>query len=129
MRQRLAMFVAALCVGLASVTMLAADITGKWTAQVPGRDGQMREQTFTFKVDGEKLAGTVSGMPGGSDAEIKDGTVKGDDVSFSIVRSWQGGEVTLRYKGTVSGSEITFTQTRDGGDAPAREFTARRVTS
>lgn len=129
MGQRLSILAAALCLAIATVTMQAADITGKWTAQVPGRDGQMREQTFTFKVDGEKLSGTVSGMPGGSDAEIKDGVTRGDEVSFSIVRSWQGGEVTLRYKGKVSGSEIAFTQTRDGGDAPAREFTARRVTS
>src|SRR5215813_9105906 len=36
-----------------------ADINGKWTAQVPGREGQPQETTFTFKVEGDKLTGTV----------------------------------------------------------------------
>ena len=129
MRQRLSMLATAAIVAVASVSIYAADVTGKWTAQVPGRDGQMREQTFTLKADGETLTGTVSGMPGGSDAEIKDGTVQGDDITFNIVRSFNGNEVKLLYKGKVSGGEIKFTQTRDGGDMPPREFTAKRVTS
>ena len=45
----------------ATLVAQAADITGKWTAQVPGRDGQTSEQTFTFKVEGEKLTGTTTG--------------------------------------------------------------------
>ena len=49
--------VALLACGMAA---LAADVTGKWTAQVPGRQGQTRETTFTFKQDGETLTGTVS---------------------------------------------------------------------
>ena len=35
-----------------AIGALAADISGKWTAQVPGRGGQSREATFTFKVKG-----------------------------------------------------------------------------
>jgi hypothetical protein len=127
MRQRLSMLASAALIAVASVSMYAADVTGKWTAQVPGRDGQTREQTFTLKVDGEKLTGTVSGMAG--DAEIKDGTAKGDDLAFSVVRNFQGQEMKFLYKGKVSGSEIKFTTTREGGDAPPREFTAKRVTS
>lgn len=127
MRQRLSMLAVAALIALASVTTYAADVTGKWTAQVPGRDGQVREQTFTFKVDGETLTGTVSGMAG--DVEIKDGTAKGDDIAFSVVRSFQGQEMKFLYKGKVSGNEIKFTSTREGGDAPPREFTAKRVTS
>ena len=126
MLRRLSMLATALA--MAVVSLSAADVTGKWTAQVPGRDGQTREQTFTLKADGEKLTGTVSGMQG-NDAEIKEGTVKGDDIAFKVVRNFQGQDVTLLYKGKVSGSEIKFSLTRDGGDAPAREFTAKRVTS
>ena len=129
MRHTLSLLATAAVVAVASVSIYAADVTGKWTAQVPGRDGQTREQTFTLKADGEKLTGTVSGMMGGTDAEIKDGTVKGDEISFNIVRSFNGNEVKLLYKGKVSAGEIQFTQTRDGGDMPPREFTAKRVTS
>lgn len=127
MQQRLSMLAASVLVAIASVSVSAADVTGKWTAQVPGRDGQTREQTFTLKADGEALTGTVSGMA--ADAEIKDGTVKGDDLAFSVVRNFQGQEMKFSYKGKISGNEIKFTSTREGGDAPPREFTARRVTS
>ena len=126
MLRRVSMLATALA--MAVVSLAAADVTGKWAAQVPGRDGQTREQTFTFKVDGEKLTGTVSGMQG-NDAEIKDGTVKGDDIAFNVVRNFQGQDVKLVYKGKVSGNEIKFSFSREGGDAPAREFTAKRVTS
>jgi len=117
----------AAAMAVAVVSLYASDVSGKWTAQVPGRDGQTREQTFTFKVDGEKLTGTVSGMQG--DVEIKDGTVKGDDIAFSVVRSFQGNEVKINYKGKVAGSEIKFTSQREGGDRPPQEFVAKRATS
>ena len=40
---------------------VAADVTGKWVAQVPGRDGQSREVVYNLKADGAKLTGTMSG--------------------------------------------------------------------
>ena len=49
---------------LAAVAVFAADATGKWVAQVPGRNGQMREVTFNLKADGSALGGTVSGRQG-----------------------------------------------------------------
>jgi uncharacterized protein (DUF2147 family) len=125
MRQRLSMLAAILAVAVTSLS--AADATGKWTAQVAGRDGQTREQTFTLKADGEKLTGTISGMMGGAETEIKDGTAKGDDIAFTVVRSFQGQEFKILYKGKVSGAEIKFTSQREGGEP--REFTAKRVTS
>lgn len=124
MKQKISMLMAALA--LAVVSLQAADVTGKWTAQVPGRDGQTREQTLTFKADGEKLTGTVSGMQG--DIEIKDGTVKGDDIAFSVLRTIQGNEIKINYKGKVAGEEITFTSQREGGDR-TQEFIAKRATS
>jgi hypothetical protein len=119
--------VTAAAVLVTTMAALASDVSGKWTAQVPGRDGQMREQTFTFKAEGEKLTGTVSGMQG--DTEIKDGTVKGDDIAFSVVRSTPNGEFKMTYTGKVAGNEIKFTAKREGGDRPPQEFTAKRVTS
>ena len=92
----------------------AADITGKWTAQVPGRDGQTRETTFDFKVEGEKLTGTTTGING--DVPITDGTVKGDAIAFTVVANFNGNDVKILYKGTVAGDEIKFTRQREGGD-------------
>jgi hypothetical protein len=111
----------------ATLVAQAADITGKWTAQVPGRDGQTREQTFTLKVEGEKLTGTTSGRNG--DVPITDGTIKGDAIAFTVVMNFQGADVKILYKGTVAGEEIKFTRQREGGDQPPSEFVAKKATS
>jgi hypothetical protein len=110
-----------------TLALHAADISGKWTAQVPGRDGQTREATFTFKVEGEKLTGTTTGR--GGEVPITDGTVKGDAIAFTVVMNFQGNEVKMLYKGTVAGEEIKFTRQREGGDQPPAEFVAKKATS
>ena len=38
-----------------SFVCAAADVTGKWVAQVPGREGQTRETTFDLKAAGDYL--------------------------------------------------------------------------
>jgi hypothetical protein len=125
MKYRTALLFSVCFVLYASLLVLASDVSGKWTAQVPGRGGQTREQTFNFKVEGAKLTGTVSGMQG--DNPISDGTVKGDDISFTVVFSFNGNDVKLHYQGKVSGDEIKFTRTREGGQGQGQEFTAKRV--
>lgn len=110
----------------AAITLAwAANVDGKWVAQVPGRGGQTRETTFTFKAEGAKLTGTVSGMQG--EAPISDGTIKGDDISFTQSFNAQGNAIKLVYTGKVSGDEIKMTRKREGGDQPPAEFTAKRV--
>jgi hypothetical protein len=112
-------------VGLLALTAMAADITGKWTAQMPGRNGQMREQTFNFKVDGNMLTGSVSGRQG--DMAISDGKIDGDQISFTQTMEFNGNTMKLIYKGTVSGDEIKFTRQRAGGEGQGQEFTAKRA--
>lgn len=102
--------------GLLSLTAMAADVTGKWTAQMPSRGGQTREQTFNFKVDGNTLTGTVSGPQG--DMDISDGKIDGDMISFTQTMEFNGNTVKILYKGTVSGDEIKFTREREGGGGP-----------
>jgi hypothetical protein len=96
-----------LALSLTAFVAFGADVTGKWTGQVPGRDGQMRDQTLNLKSDGSTVTGTVSGGRGG-DVEIKEGKVSGDDVSFVVVRSFGGNEIKMNYKGKVTGNEIKF---------------------
>jgi hypothetical protein len=109
----------------------AADVNGKWTAQVPGRGGQTSENTFTFKVDGDKVTGTVANQRG--ENPISDGKISGDDISFTVKLSFNGNDITMAYKGKVSGDEIKFTRTVQGGggggggDRPPQEFTAKRA--
>jgi len=114
-----------LLLGLLTMTALAADVSGKWTAQVPGRGGQTREATFTFKADGGTLTGTVSGRQG--DMPIADGKIDGDTISFTQTLEFNGNTIKFLYKGAVSGDEIKFTRTRDGGEGEPQTFTAKRA--
>ena len=117
-------------VALCAITALAADVSGKWVAQVPGRQGQPMETTFTFKVAGEKLTGMVSMQFG--DQEISDGKVSGEDIAFVTVVDFGGNTVKIIYKGKIAGNEIKFTREMQGapdGGAPRPpvEFTAKRA--
>jgi hypothetical protein len=118
-------FLSACFVLAAAVLALAGDANGKWVAQVPGRQGQTRETTFNFKVEGAKLTGTVSGRQG--DVPISDGKIAGDDISFVVVQNFQGNEIKLMYKGKIAGDEMKLTRTREGSDQPGQEFTAKRA--
>ena len=107
----------------------AADVTGRWTALVPAAQGQGESTiTLVFKVADDKLTGTLNNslMPG--DVEIKDGKVTGDEVSFSLMRNIGGTEMTVVWKGTISGDAITFTRSTQGGAGGApTEIVAKRA--
>jgi hypothetical protein len=110
---------------LLAVSSFAADnVSGKWSAEMQGPQGTMTT-TFTLKVEGDKLTGTVSGR--GGDTPISDGTVKGDEVSFNVVRNMNGNEMKMAYKGKVTGDELKLTRTMQGGDRPPQDITAKRV--
>ncbi|MBI1790477.1 MAG: hypothetical protein HYR60_23335 [Acidobacteria bacterium] len=106
-----------------TIVAAAADVTGKWTAQVPGRNGT-RETTFTFKLDGDKLTGSMTG-PQGQEIAISDGKLSGETLSFTVNVERGGNSIRQTYTGKVAGAEIQFK--REGGQGPAREFTAKRA--
>jgi hypothetical protein len=109
-----------------ALAAFAADVTGKWTYEMQGRNGAMTG-TINLKADGSTLTGTVSGR--GGDTEISDGKIDGDNVSFTVVREMNGNKVTMKYTGTVSGDGIKFKVQSEGSDRPAREFVAKKVSS
>jgi hypothetical protein len=112
---------------MALTVVRAADVNGKWTAQVPGRQGNTQETTFTLKVEGDKLTGSVTGRQG--ETPITDGKVSGDEISFTVTRQRQGNTIKQIFKGKVAGDEIKFTRTTEGGQGnrPPVEFTAKRA--
>lgn len=99
-----------------------ADASGKWKAQMPGRGGETRETTFNFKVEGNKLTGTMEGPRGPVD--IQDGKVDGDNISFSVVRKFQDNEFKMDYKGKISGDEMKLSIDFNGN---TREVVAKRA--
>ena len=99
----------------------AADITGKWTAETKGRDGETRTQTFDLKQDGNTLTGTVSTQMG--ESKISDGKVDGDNISFVVKMERNGNEMKMPYTGKISGNEIQFKVESPRG---TREMTAKK---
>jgi hypothetical protein len=98
-------------VAVAALTILVAaiawaDASGKWTWKQRGQGGNEVEWIAEVKQDGEKLTGTV--MRAGSDTktEIKEGTVKGADVSFVTIREFNGNQFKTTYKGKAEGDTI-----------------------
>ena len=88
----------------------AADVTGTWTASFDTQVGAQK-YTYTFKVAGNKLTGKAKSELAGTDTEITEGTVNGDDISFVENINVQDMPLRIVYKGKVAGDEIKFTRT------------------
>jgi len=102
---------------------MAADISGKWVGQVPGRNGTT-ENTFTLKQAGDQLTGTMTNQAG--EFPIKEGKVTGDDVSFKVTLEFNGNSIGLMFSGKVSGNELKMKRTREGSDQ-AQEFSLKKA--
>lgn len=118
-----------------TIAASAADITGKWIAEQPGRNGgPPRQTTFNLKADGAKLTGTMSAPGRGGaamDSEISNGKVDGNNVTFEVKRTTPNGDMVSKYEGTLSGDELKLKTTRMGQDGTPMpvEMTAKRSTT
>jgi alpha-N-arabinofuranosidase len=106
---------------------LAADVTGTWKSEFDSQIG-FQKYTFTLKQDGAKLTGTANSEVGDRkrEAELKEGKVDGDTVSFVETLSFQDNEIRITYTGKLAanGNEIKFT--REVGDLARTEIVAKR---
>lgn len=122
---------AAATLALASLAH-AADVAGKWTWVMPGRNGgNDRTNTLTLKLEGGKLSGNVAAPNrDGKDVEtaISDAKVEGDSVSFSVTREFNGNSMTAKYNGKVEGDKLSGkVETTRNGEARSRDWNAKRV--
>ena len=89
----------------------------------------MGQQKYTFQlgVTGEKVTGKAffERMGGKGEAELQEGTLVGDQISFVETFDAMGTPVRIEYKGTVKGDEIAFT--RKVGEFATEQFVARRA--
>ena len=115
-----------LTLAVASLSALAADITGTWKAEFETQRG-LQKYSFTLKQDGTNLTGKarVEMTDQKREAEFKEGKVEGDTVTFVEPLKIQDNEIRITYTGKVAGNEIKFT--RQVGDFGKSEATAKRV--
>ena len=86
-----------------AICALAADVTGTWKGSMETPQGA-REVTMNLKADGNTLTGSISGRQG--ETPITDGKIKGDNISFNVVRKMQDREFKMEYKGKLKGDEL-----------------------
>ena len=110
----------------------AADATGTWTWTRPGRNGGAdMKMTLKLKADGEKLTGTLTNPNRdgvNTDTAIADGKVKGEEISFTVTREFNGNKMVLQYNGKVSADAIKgkIESERDG-QPQSRDWEAKRT--
>ena len=111
-------------ISLALLTSLwAADLLGNWIVKM-GHRRMLSETIFSFKEDGTKLTGKVTDFQG--EADISEGKINGDTISFAVVRRVGGKEEKLLYEGKVSLNKIRFTCEVVGERRQPEEFIAER---
>ena len=99
--------IAPILAAIFAAAVSAADISGTWKGTADFQ-GQSITRTFVFKVDGTKLTGeTNSELLGKS--TIENGKIDGDNISFTIKANFQGNDLTMTYKGKVTGDTIKLT--------------------
>ncbi len=96
----------------------AGDVSGTWKGAFDFQ-GSSIPVTIQLKADGSKVTGTIqTGRVEGlttTSAEIHDGTVSGDTVSFWVNTDYQGQTYKLMYKGKLTADEISFDFGTDDG--------------
>jgi len=114
-----------LTLAVASLSTLAADLTGTWKAEFDTQRG-LQKYTFTLKQDGTKVTGkSIAELNDQKrEAELNEGKVEGDTVTFIEPLKIQDNELRITYTGKISDNEIKFT--RKVGDFGSSEATAKR---
>ncbi len=107
------------------LTALAADVTGTWKADFDTQRG-LQKYTFTLKQDGPALTGKISAELDGQkrEADVKEGKVNGDTVTFVEMLVVQDNELRIDFTGKITDDAIKFT--RKVGDFGTTESTAKR---
>jgi hypothetical protein len=85
---------------LAAAPAFAADIDGKWTGSLDSPNGPV-ELSYVFKADGTALTGSTM-APDGSPIALKNGTINGSKIAFSIDFDFGGGATTFKYTGELT---------------------------
>jgi hypothetical protein len=85
-----------------AVAAQAKNVTGNWklTIETPNGPGT---PSLVLKQEGEKLTGTYKGRFGESPLE---GTVKGNEIKFTVKVNAQGNELAIEYAGTLEGDTM-----------------------
>ena len=122
---------------LAAAPTDAQDLTGTWELSAEGGRGGTQVMTLVIEQDGGSLTGTLTrtfgrrgggggggGRGGPLESEIENGSVDGDDFSFTVTLTFGDNSFTQSFSGTVDGDSMEGSL--EGGRGGARPFTGER---
>lgn len=91
-------------VALSAPVAAQANVNGTWAITIQGPEGPA-EATAVLEQDGSSFTGTIM-VDQADDAEIENGTVEGNNMSFMLVIFVQGTGIELEVTGEVDGNSI-----------------------
>lgn len=101
----------------------ASDVSGTWLLTMETPQGT-RDITAVLEMDDYgAVTGTVTSQQG--EAEIQDGQMVGDELTFGYTREMQGQSMGITYTAKVTGDEMAGTLDVGGGRFSA-DFTGKR---
>lgn len=104
---------------------------GTWAWTAPGRtNAPPRTNTMVLKLTGDKLTGEIS-SPGRDGAmtkiELAEVKFKGEELSFTVTREFNGNKVVWKYTGKVAAETIKGKVAFErNGQLQTREWEAKR---
>ena len=137
MKEFSAMFVAGILTVALAVPLSAQtpDISGQWELTRAGGGGGGRGGggggrggggggpiKMVIEQDGDTFTGTLE-MPFG-EATISEGTIKGEEIAFTVSMETPRGPVEMQYTGKIEGDTMSGTATTPRGES---EWTAKKV--
>ncbi len=109
-----------------AATAFAAGVDGKWVGDVNTPDGAAITLTMNFKVDGQKVTGTVTGPTG--DIDIADGKLDGDTLQFVLSVDAGGQQLVFKCTAKPNGDDQLSVNMNGGTAEMNLTFTAKRST-
>ncbi len=109
---------------LLAAAVPAADLNGDWKGSFDFQ-GTPVPLTLHLKTSGATLTGAVEGLPT-TPADIHEGKIQGDTITFWLNTDYEGTTYKLVYKGQVSGDQIRFTFGTEDESFKA-DFVAKRA--
>jgi hypothetical protein len=101
-------------------------LEGRWSGTVDGLQGK-QGATATFKKDGDKYTGSISGLRPGTDASLKDIKLDGDKVTAKTEIETPQGNVVINYSFVVQGDTLKGKGEADfGGQTYGFDFDLKR---
>jgi len=113
---------------VAPLSLSAVDFTGTWKSEFDSQIGQQK-YTYTLKQDGTNLTGKANSEIGGEkrEADLKEGKVQGDAISFVETLNFQDNDIRITYTGKISSTDSNEIKLkRQVGEFATEDIVAKR---